>query len=152
MKPGDTCDKLRATYGKESSHEGPAHTWEQDIVKIVVLVIPNGPCVAGTVNYYIQPGHTFRTRDGIILGRDTIAEAGTKLKGRIGIDSYMSIRWAGKAYGQLVTQPISAFPFKSTYSWQLNQAATQKLKDPPKLTDFTNEPAILYTIDHPDPQ
>ena len=57
MKPGDTCEKLRATYGKESSQEGPAHVWQQDAVTIRVLVKPGGPCVAGLVEYSIQPGH-----------------------------------------------------------------------------------------------
>lgn len=152
MKPGDTCEKLRATYGKESSQEGPAHTWMEDSVTIRVLVKPNGPCVAGLVEYSIQPGHTFRTRDGIMLGKDTIAEASQKLRGRIDANSYMSIRGEGKAYGQLVVQPMPTYPFKGTYSWQLSPAVADRLNAPPKLADFTNEPVIFYSIDNPDPQ
>ncbi len=152
IKPGDTCNKLRATYGAESSQEGPAHVWMRDAVQIRVLVRPNGPCVAGSVEYSIQPGHTFRTRDGIILGKDTIAEAGTKLRGRIDANSYMSLRGEGKAYGQLVVPPSAPFPFKTTYSWLLNPAITAKLNAPPRLTDFTNEPVVYYSIDLPDPQ
>jgi hypothetical protein len=147
MKPGDTCEKLRATYGKESSQEGPAHVWQQDAVTIRVLVKPGGPCVAGLVEYSIQPGHTFRTHDGIILGRDTIAEARLKLKGRIDANSYMSLRGEGKAYGQLEVAAIAGYPFKGTYSWLLNPSVADKLSAPPKLTDFTNEPAIVYSID-----
>ena len=147
MKPGDTCEKLRATYGKESSQEGPAHVWQQDAVTIRVLVKPGGPCVAGLVEYSIQPGHTFRTHDGIILGRDTIAEARLKLKGRIDANSYMSLRGEGKAYGQLEVAPTAGYPFKGTYSWLLNPAVADKLSAPPRLTDFTDEPAIVYSID-----
>jgi hypothetical protein len=147
MKPGDTCDKLRALYGKESSEEGPAHIWIEDAVTIRVLVKPNGPCVAGLVEYSIQPGHTFRTRDGIVLGQDTIAEASQKLKGRIDADSYMSLRGEGKAYGQLVVAPSAAYPFTGTYSWLLNPAVADRLSAPPKRTDFTNEPVIVYSID-----
>ena len=117
-----------------------------------MLVKPSGPCVAGSVEYSIQPGHTFRTRDGIILGKDTIAEASKKLRGRIDANSYMSLRGEGKAYGQLVVPPAAAYPFKSTYSWLLNPAVAAKLSAPPKLTDFTNEPVIVYSIDSPDPQ
>ena len=152
MKPGDTCEKLRATYGKESSQEGPAHVWQQDAVTIRVLVKPGGPCVAGLVEYSIQPGHTFRTHDGIILGRDTIAEAILKLKGRIDANSYMSLRGEGKAYGQLEVAAIAGYPFKGTYSWLLNPSVAGKLSAPPKLTDFTNEPAIVYSIDSADSQ
>ncbi|MGD0889121.1 MAG: hypothetical protein ABR889_07735 [Acidobacteriaceae bacterium] len=147
MKPGDTCEKLRATYGKESSQEGPAHVWQQDAVTIRVLVKPGGPCVAGLVEYSIQPGHTFRTHDGIILGRDTIAEARLKLKGRIDANSYMSLRGEGKAYGQLEVAAIAGYPFKVTYSWLLNPSVADKLSAPPKLSDFTNEPVIVYSID-----
>jgi hypothetical protein len=147
MKPGDTCEKLRASYGKESSQEGPAHTWTRDTVTIRVLVKPNGPCVAGLVEYSIQPGRTFRTRDGIILGEDTIAEAREKLKGRIDANSYMALRGEGKAYGQLVVAPSAAYPFTGTYSWLLRPAAAEKLTGPPKLTDFTNESVIVYSID-----
>jgi hypothetical protein len=147
MKPGDTCDKLRALYGKESSEEGPAHIWIEDAVTIRVLVKPNGPCVAGLVEYSIQPGHIFRARDGIILGKDTIAEASQKLKGRIDADSYMSVRGEGKAYGQLVVAPSAAYPFTGTYSWLLNPAVADRLSAPPKRTDFTSEPAIVYSID-----
>jgi len=150
MKPGDTCEKLRATYGKESSQEGPAHVWQQDAVTIRVLVKPGGPCVAGWVEYSIQPGHAFRTHDGIILGRDTIAEAILKLKGRIDANSYMSLRGEGKAYGQLEVAAIAGYPFKGTYSWLLNPSVADKLSAPPKLTDFTNEPAIVYSIDSAD--
>ena len=147
MKPGDTCEKLRATYGKESSQEGPAHVWQQDAVTIRVLVKPGGPCVAGWVEYSIQPGHAFRTHDGIILGRDTIAEARLKLKGRIDANSYMSLRGEGKAYGQLEVAAIAGYPFKVTYSWLLNPSVADKLSAPPKLSDFTNEPVIVYSID-----
>jgi len=116
-----------------------------------VLVKPNGPCVAGWVEYSIQPGHTFRTPDGIVLGKDTIAEASQKLRGRIDANSYMSLRGEGKAYGQLVVPPTAAFSFTATYSWLLNQAAAARLTAPPRLTDFTNEPVVTYSIDadHP---
>jgi hypothetical protein len=147
MKPGDSCEKLRASYGNESSQEGPAHVWKQGAVEIRVLVKPNGPCVAGLVEYSIQPGHTFRTRDGIILGKDTVAEANQKLRGRIDANSYMALRGEGKAYGQLVVAPSAAFPFTGTYSWQLSPAAANKLSGPPRLADFTNEPVTVYSID-----
>jgi hypothetical protein len=150
MKPGDTCEKLRATYGNEASQDGPAHVWQQDGLTIRVLVKPGGPCVAGLVEYSIQPGHTFRTHDGIILGKDTIAEARLKLKGRIDANSYVSLRGEGKAYGQLEVAAIAGYPFKGTYSWQLNPAVADKLSTPPKLTDFTNEPVIVYSIDSAD--
>lgn len=152
IKPGDTCEKLRAAYGKESSQEGPAHIWKQDGVEIRVLVKPGGPCVAGSVEYSIQPGHTFRTRDGIVLGRDTMADAGLKLRGRISGNNYVFLRGEGKAYGQIEAPPTTGFPYKGTYSWQLNQTVAAKLNAPPKLTDFTNEPVTFYSIDAPDPQ
>lgn len=147
MKPGDTCEKLRAIYGKEISQDGPAHIWKQGAVEIRVLVKPNGRCVAGLVEYSVQPGHTFTTHDGIILGKDTIAEARQKLRGRIDADSYMSVRGEGKAYGQLVVAPSAAYPFTGTYSWLLSPAVADKLSGPPKLADFTNEPVTVYSID-----
>ena len=147
MKPGDTCEKLRATYGKEASQDGPSHIWQLGGVTIMVLVKPGGPCVAGLVEYSVQPGHTLRTRDGIILGKDTIAEAMLKLKGRLDADSYMSVRGEGKAYRQLVIKPIPAYPFTGTYSWLLNPAVADKQSAPPKITDFTSEPVIAYSID-----
>ena len=97
MKPGDTCDKLRAIYGQESSLDGPAHIWKQEIVEARVLVKPDGPCVAGSVFYYLQPNHTLRTRDGIVLGADTTASAVLKLKGRINSTSFYFIHGEGKA-------------------------------------------------------
>lgn len=152
IKPGDTCEKLRAAYGQESSLDGPAHTWKQGAVTIRVLVKPDGPCVAGTVEFSVEPGHTARTPDGIILGKDTIAEAREKLKGRIDSTSYMSIRWAGKAYGQLVVPPAPANPFTGTYSWLLRPAIADQLTAPPKITDFTSEAVIAYSIDSLDSQ
>jgi hypothetical protein len=146
MKPGDTCEKLRASYGNESSQDGPAHIWMEDAVEIRVLVKPGGPCVAGFVEYSIQPGHAFRTSYGIVLGKDTIAEARMKLKGHIDANSYMSLRGEGKAYGQLVVAPSAACPFTVTYSWLLSPAVADRLSAPPKLTDFTNEPAMVYSI------
>ena len=147
IKPGDTCEKLHASYGKESSLDGPAHIWKTDTVEVRVLVRPNGPCVAGLVEYSVQPGHTYTTRDGIILGKDTITEASIKLKGRIDSNSYMSIRGEGKAYGQLVVPPAPGNQFTGTYSWLLRQAVAGKLNAPPKITDFTGEPAVTYSID-----
>jgi len=152
IRPGDTCEKLRASYGKEASQEGPAHVWKQGPLTIQVLVRPGGPCVAGSVNFIVEPGGTVTTHDGIVLGRDTIAAAALKLKGRIDNTSYVFIRGEGKAYGQIVVQPASAFPFKSTYSWQLNQAAAGRLKTTPTLADFTSEQVNFYTLDPPDPQ
>jgi hypothetical protein len=104
------------------------------------------------VEYSIQPGRTFRTHDGIILGKDTIAEARLKLKGRIDANSYMSLRGEGKAYGQLEVTASAGYPFRGTYSWLLNPAVADKLSAPPKLTDFTNEPVIVYSIDSADSQ
>ncbi len=151
IRPGQTCDKLRAAYGKESSVNGPAHIWKEDIVEIHVLVKPNGPCIAGSVQYYLRPGHTFRTRDGIVLGKDTIAEASLKLRGRINDTNFLSILGGGQAYGQLEVPPTTAFPFKGTYNWQLNATRISKLKGPPHRTDFTDEPVIAYFVDNPDP-
>lgn len=147
MKPGDTCDKLRAAYGNELSQDGPAHIWRQNGVTIRVLVRPDGPCVAGDVEYSVDAGHTYTTRDGIILGKDTISEAKRKLQGRIDDTSYMSILWAGKAYGQFVVPPSRSVPFTGTYSWQLRKSVAGALTGPPKFTDFMNEPAIAYSID-----
>jgi hypothetical protein len=151
IRPGQTCDKLRAIYGNESSINGPAHIWKREIFEIWVMVRPNGPCVADAAEYYIQPGHTFRTRDGIILGKDTLAEAVLKLKGRTNDANFLSILGEGKAYGQLEVPPTPAFPFKTTYNWQLNPALTSKLTHAPKRTDFTDEPAFAYFIANPDP-
>jgi hypothetical protein len=152
IKPGDTCQKLRGAYGNESSQEGPAHTWKQGALTIQVLVRPGGPCVAGSVNFIVEPAHTFTTRDGTVLGKDTIAAAALKLKGRIDNTSYIFMRGAGKAYGQIVVPPIASFPFKSTYSWQLAPARIDKLNTTPTLADFTSEPVNFYTLDPPDPQ
>jgi hypothetical protein len=152
IKPGDTCEKLRASYGKEASQEGPAHVWTQGPLTIQVLVRPGGRCVAGSVNFIVEPGHTITTHDGIVLGKETIAAAALKLKGRIDNTSYVFIRGGGKAYGQIVVQPVPAFPFKSTYSWQLNQAAADRLKTTPTIADFTSESVNYYTLDPPDPQ
>ncbi len=152
IRPGDSCEKLRARFGTESSLQGPAHTWKQGVLTITVLVRPNGPCVAGDVQYSVDPGHVFITRDGILLGKDTLVAATAKLKGRINDTNYMSLRGEGKAYGQLEAPPTTAFPFKGTYSWQLNQAAAQKLDAPPKRTDFSDEPVTFYSVGPPDPQ
>jgi len=152
IKPGYTCEKLRASLGNESSQEGPAHVWKQGTLTIQVLVRPGGPCVAGSVNFIVDPGHTFITRDGIVLGRDTIAAAALKLKGRIDNTSYVFMRGGGKAYGQIVVRPTAAFPYKSTYSWQLNPARTDKLSTTPTLADFTSETVNYFTLDPPDPQ
>ncbi|MGA1983160.1 MAG: hypothetical protein ABSG84_11940 [Acidobacteriaceae bacterium] len=150
IKPGETCEKLRASYGNESSVDGPAHIWQQGSLTIRVLVKPNGPCVAGLVEYSVEPGHTYVTHDGIMLGRDTIAEASQKLRGRIDANSYMSLRGEGKAYGQLVVAPSAAYPFTGTYSWQLSPSVADKLSAPPRRTDFTNEPVTVYSIDSAD--
>jgi hypothetical protein len=152
IKPGDTCEKLRASYGKELSVEGPAHVWQQGEVNIRVLVKPNGPCVAGSVQYSIDAAHTVATRDGIIVGKDNVASASLKLKGRINSTSFYFVRGEGKAYAMLEVPPTPAFPFKSTYGWVLNPAVANKLKDMPQLTDFTTEPVTFYSLDNPDPQ
>jgi hypothetical protein len=152
FKPGDTCQALRAAYGKESQLDGALHVWSDATMNLRVFVKPGGPCVAASVNYQIQPGHTFRTRDGIVLGKDTTADARLKLNGRIDNTSFYFLRGEGKAYAQLVVPPTPAFPFKSTYGWQLNSAAESRLKAPPVLSDFTSEPVTFYWIDTPDPQ
>jgi hypothetical protein len=151
IKPGDTCERLRAGYGNESSVEGPAHIWNRDVLQITVLVKPNGPCVAGSVRYSLPSGHIVTTRDGIILGKDTTATASLKLKGRINSTSFYFLRGEGKAYAMLEVPPTPAFPFKSTYGWQLNPTLTNKLSAPPQLTDFTNESVTFYSIDNPNP-
>jgi hypothetical protein len=150
IRPGDTCEKLRARFGTESSAQGPAHIWRQGALTITVLVKPNGPCVAGAVDYSVDAGHVFITRDGILLGKDTLVAASLKLKGRINDNNYISLRGEGKAYGQIEAPPTPSFPFKGTYSWQLNQAAAQKLNAPPKRSDFSDEPVIFYSVDTPD--
>ena len=152
IKPGDTCEKIRAGYGQESSLEGPAHIWKREAVSVRVLVKSNGPCVAGLVEFDVQPGHTCTTGDGIILGKDTIADAIQKLKGRIDSNSYMSVRGEGKAYGQLVVSPTPANKFTGTYSWLLRQSIADKLSAPPRLSDFTTEPVAVYSIDSADSQ
>jgi len=149
IKPGDSCEALRVTYGKESSQEGPFLNWQRDAVKIRVFVKPNGPCVTASVSYFVEPGHTFTTRDGIVLGRDTLAEASLKLKGRVDSNNIVFIRGEGKAYANLEAPPTPTFPFNGIYLWQLNQAIADKLTAPPKLNDFTREPALYYSINSP---
>ena len=151
IKPGDSCEKLRANYGKELSVEGPAHTWKQGALTIQVLVKPGGPCVTGAVNFILGPGHILATRDGVALGKDTMAEAAAKLKDRINDTNYIFIRGEGKAYGQIEVPPTRAYPYKQTYSWQLNPGATVKLTRLPTKADFTSETANYYSIDPPDP-
>lgn len=151
IRPGDSCEKLRATYGKETSLDGPAHTWKQGVLTIEVLVKPGGPCVTGAVNYIVQPGNVFQTREGILLGKDTMAEAAAKLGGRIHDTWYIFWRGEGKAYGQIEVPPTRAYPYKQTYSWQLNPRATAKLTDMPTKTNFSTETATYYSIDPPDP-
>ena len=151
IRPGDTCEKLRATYGKETSLDGPAHNWKQGALTIQVLVKPGGPCVAGGVNLTVAPGAVFRTREGILLGKDTMAEAAAKLSGRIHDTWYIFWRGEGKAYGQIEVPPTRAYPYKQTYSWQLKPAAAAKLTDLPTKANFTNETSIFYSIDPPDP-
>ncbi|HEX6510547.1 MAG TPA: hypothetical protein VF221_23205 [Chloroflexota bacterium] len=150
IKPGDTCEKLRGAYGKETAQQGPAHIWKQNGVTIRVLVKPNGPCLAGLVEYSVESGHTYTTRDGVTLGRDTLAEAQRKLQGRIDANSYMSLRGEGKAYGQLVVSSAPANPFKGTYSWQLRKSVADTPTNPPRITDFTTEPVIVYSIEAPE--
>ena len=151
IRPGDACEKLRATYGKESSIEGPAHNWKQGALTIQVLVRPGGPCITGAVNYILAQGSVFRTREGILLGKDTMAEAAAKLGGRIHDTWYIFWRGEGKAYGQIEVPPTKTYPYKQTYSWQLNPTATAKLTELPTKTNFTTETANYYTIDPPDP-
>jgi len=151
IKPGDSCEKLRVTYGNEVSQQGPAHEWKQGALTIQVLVRPGGPCVAGAVNFIIEQGGVFRTRDGVLLGKDTMSEAAAKLRGRIDDTSYMFIRGGGKAYGQIVVPPSTAFPYKQTYSWELSSSATARLKTTPVRADFTSETVNFYTVDPPDP-
>ena len=152
IRPGDSCENLRARYGNETSQQGPAHVWKQGMLTIQVLVRPGGPCVAGAVNFILVPGSIFRTRDGVVLGKDTMLEAAAKLNGRIDDTSYMFIRGEGKAYGQIVVPPSAAFPYKQTYSWQLKQSAADKLTTTPVRADFTSETVNFYTVDPPDPQ
>jgi hypothetical protein len=152
IKPGDRCEKLRGTYGKEVSLEGPAHVWKQGALTIQVLVRPGGPCVAGAVNFIVEPGSVFKTRDGILLGKDTMSEAAAKLRGRINDTNYIFIRGEGKAYGQIEVPPSAAYPYKQTYSWQLRQSAAGKLTTTPVRADFTSEIVNFYTVDPPDPQ
>ena len=152
IHPGDSCEKLRTTYGKESSQQGPAHTWKQGALTIQILVRPNGPCVAGAVNFIVDSGSVFRTREGILLGKDTMAQTAARLKDRINDTNYIFIRGEGRAYGQIEVPPSAAFPYKQTYSWQLNPAATAKLTKLPTKADFTTESVNYYTIDPPDPQ
>lgn len=151
IRPGDSCEKLRASYGKESSLDGPAHVWKQGALTIQVLVRPNGPCVAGSVNFLIAPGSIFRTREGILLGKDTMAEVAAKFSGRIHDTWYIFWRGEGKAYGQIEVPPTRAYPYKQTYSWQLNPGAAAKLTEMPTKVTFTNEPVTFYSIDPPDP-
>jgi len=152
IKPGDSCDELRSRYGNEVSQQGPAHVWKQAGLTIQVLVRPGGPCVAGSVNFTVEPGSVFRTRDGVLLGRETMPEAAAKLKGRIDDTSYVFIRGEGKAYGQIVVPPSAAFPYKQTFSWQLRQSAADKLTTTPVRADFSSETVNFYTVDPPDPQ
>lgn len=151
IKPGDSCEKLRATYGNETSQQGPAHVWKQGALTIQVLVRPGGPCVAGAINFTVQAGSVFRTREGILLGKDTMAEAAAKLGNRIDDYNYIFIRGNGKAYGEFEVPPSAAYPYKQTYSWELNRAATAKLTKLPTKADFTSEPVMFYSVDPPDP-
>lgn len=151
VHPGDSCEKLRGSYGKETSLDGPAHTWKQGALTIQVLVKPGGRCVAGAVNFIVAQGGMFRTRDGIVLGKDTMTEGAAKLKGRINDTSYIFIRGEGKAYGQIEVPPSAGYPYKQSYSWQLNSAATANLTRLPTKADFTSETVNYYTIDPPDP-
>ncbi len=151
IRPGDSCDKLRAAYGKETSLDGPAHNWQQGALTIQVLVRPGGPCVAGSINFTIQPGSVLRTREGILLGKDTMSEVAAKLSGRIHDTWYIFWRGEGKAYGQIEVPPTGPYPYKQTYSWQLNPAATAKLTDLPTKANFTTETVKFYSIDPPDP-
>ena len=152
FKPGDSCETLRSAYGNEASQQGPAHEWKQGTLTVQVLVRPSGPCVAGAVNFIVEAGSVFRTRDGVMLGKDTMAEATAKLKGRIHDTDYMFIRGGGKAYGQIIVPPSATFPYKQTYSWVLDSAAAARLTTTPVRADFTSETVNFYTVDPPDPQ
>ena len=143
--PGVSCENVRALLGKES--EGDRYSLNWKLKDIEISVFPDSHCIVRSVMYFVKPGHRFATPDGVILGKDTIADAKAKLKDRISESSPFISEGEGHIQEEVELRPTSTFPFKSIYSWSLDWEKTEKLHREPLTTDFTTEPVEAYTVD-----
>jgi hypothetical protein len=143
--PGDSCDKVRALYGKETEAEKYAKTWKRDNIQVWMQV--DKRCIATTVMYFIQRGHTASTLDGVILGRDTVADATQKLLPRLSGNTASIWQGEGQVHAALELPPSLDLPFKSSYDWALPENIIGRLKREPALSDFTSEAVYSYSIE-----
>jgi hypothetical protein len=143
--PGDTCQKARSLLGKETDGDQFSLNWNRNDMK--VSVFPDSHCIIRSVTYFIESGRTFTTPDGVVLGKDTIAEVETKLKGRITESSPFVSEGEGHVSAELELPPTSSFPFKTIYFWGLDDVLTNRLHHDPQMSDFTNEKVESYSLD-----
>lgn len=143
--PGDSCEAMRGRLGAETKSNGDSLSWDRDNVSIAVQ--HDAQCVARSVIYFVKPGRSAMTPDGILLGKDTLGQASNKLVWRTGDSVPAMWQGAGKIHAALDLPATNEFPYASSYDWTLDGDKTKALKRQPVVTDFSTETANSYAID-----
>jgi len=143
--PGDSCDAMRTRLGPETKSAGDTLSWERDNVSIAVQ--HDAKCVARSVVYFVKPGRSAMTPDGILLGHDTLGQASNKLVWRTGDSVPAMWQGAGTIHAALDLPATNEFPYASSYDWDLDGDKSKTLKRSPVVTDFTTETAKSYAIE-----
>jgi hypothetical protein len=145
IRPGETCAQARALLGKESSSDQFTLVWKQHDKEISIF--PGSHCVITGALYSANPGQTFVTPDGIVVGRDSLSEAMQKLKSVAANTSPFISEPEGQIITEIEIPPTPEFPFKKIYSWELTPGVAAKLERDPQISDFTSEPTDSYSVD-----
>ena len=150
--PGDTCENIRARYGKESKADPPINrTWKLNNMSISVFT--GTDCIAKASTYFVEGNRLVTTPDGITLGKDTIQTATQKLQPKLAGNGASVWEGEGHVHAELVIPPQPSFPFWVSYDWAMDDQKADKItsKREPLISDFSDEPVSSVGIEAHEP-
>jgi hypothetical protein len=160
--PGDRCEKALTTYGKptETDDKEGEFDWNFGGYSITVEFDPaaekKGRCVVQGVVVLVIPGEAQRaTADGIVLGKNTLADVENGLAARLPKEARCVWTSQGSWFGDLSVAASKSFPYETTYTAMLPPDAvdddpdgeTPKGANNPRFEDFELLPVNQYRLD-----
>lgn len=139
LLPGDSCSKAIALMGKPQERNEFLMSW--DLKGLSVSAGISVECVVRGVFFVVDDGALFRTRDGIVLGRDTVGAVERRLAKS---GAAISTEAPEGNWVALITVPARVgFPHQTVYSskWKFLE-----LEKEPSLESLRREPVGIYEL------
>jgi len=148
---GKAIEEVQKTLGAPSEKQGNSWDWRIEGCSLTVRTGDSRRIRSYSVTC-AQPGKSLRTPDGVVLGKDTLADVREKLKDRILPEKQDFGMVDGVWFLSVYARSQSGTPEVCHYNWYLNdgipeEAAIVASEDPPTPEIFKHVVVNQYAVD-----